>query len=461
MTQKQEQLEKDLIGLLLTGTGERFFAVSDRLKPEHFTSGVNQAIYLAIQRVHNEQSTFSISMVESRCKSNPDDITISAYLGILKAQSPENVDENDLVDVLIDRWYRRTFVEVAQSLHKIAGRDDVLGFEIVETAIAELTNPFDGEVDDHVFEMGKVASQLLSEINDTKTGGLMTGIGFFDKMAAPLMPGQLVVVAGATSSGKSSLVQLLSWKMSMSGNPVFIVSNEMSAKDTTARALAQMSGVPIERIMQPWNRRQDEIERTEQARDNLQSIYSSGFDKAAPTVGEIRLQIKKHKRLYGVRAAVIDHLQFIAPDDIRQKRHEQLAQITSGLKAMAKDLEIPVILVSHLTREDGFIQIKTAKDIRRPTMNRLFGSSSIEKDADLVMFVHRPYYFLERNKPANSNTSHYYDWMADMEKWKGKAEIILAKRRQGKGTGIELVAFDEATTLFRDLNENTDQEALL
>jgi replicative DNA helicase len=172
-------------------------------------------------------------------------------------------------------------------------------------------------------------------------------------------------------------------------------------------------------------------------------------DQPRLNVGMLHARVSRDMIRHGIKLAVIDHLQYVR-SDIRGEERQQIQQVVDDIKAMAKRLGIPVILVSHVTRPSEYRPISQASDIRLPTLNILYGSSAIEKAADMVVFVHRPIWYLERSTPLPRLKP---EWEAAKIEWEGKAQLVLPKRRGGKGYATRLCDFDEPTTWFSDVPE--------
>lgn len=450
----KKSIEEDLLGLCLNSDAE-YLSVCDRVRAEHFTSEANAAIWKAVDQIRRAGKKPEDSLIEAACEGVEFEVTLSAYLYMLRGNCPEGVHADDFAGILIDRWTRRTFSSAVEKLKALAEDKDLHSEDLVETACRKLTKEFEAEAPSGIY----TPADYLRDRQEVETGKVKSGeqvyTNFepFDDMVAPLQPGDMIVAGGATSSGKSSLVQLLCWKAAQSGTPVLFITNEMTGKQAMQRMVAQISNVELGTVINPRQANNGEREAIADAEAVLSqipvTIYQGGSTNKRMKCGQIRLVVMRMVRQHDIRLVIIDHLQFIGADDTRAKEHEQLAQITADLKRCAIELSVPIILVSHLNRDAMNHDAKLAKDIKRPRLGNLYGSSAIEKDADAVVFVHRPEYFLERAKPQNTNNNAYYAWAEDMDKWKGLAELVLVKRRQGKGFEIRTVLWDGPTTTLR------------
>lgn len=448
-------LEEDLIGLLLAGEGERYFDIAERLRPEHFAGGMTRAAFAAIEAVHRSGSSFSLSLVEDRMPARgPEGATVSAYLMRLAAEAPYGVHTEDLADVLIDRWCRETLAKTIQTLPKMIADQSIPGESLVEEVVGKIAGAFADQRPDEIYSAEELAEEFLADLSKPVTpeteaaGAFLTGFRPVDDLLGPFEPGGVTVIAGATSMGKSALAQQIAWSAAEAGVPILFHTNEMTARQAFERCACQIARVSSEHIKRRTLDREG-MDRLTDATARIREMPISFDGKEKPTVASLKLRTQRMMRRKGVRALVIDHLQFVSASRKGMNEFEVLSDNTSAIKAMAKQLGVHVFLVSHLNRAGQALDVKTSADIRRPRLTDLHGSSSIEKDADNVLFVHRPVYYLDRASP-DSSAKHHQQWEMDRLRWVGKAELIKAKRRGGSGFAIEEVQFVEACTLFVD-----------
>jgi replicative DNA helicase len=264
-------------------------------------------------------------------------------------------------------------------------------------------------------------------------------------------PDELYITDGFVVTHNTALAQQVALEIAAHGT-VLVFSLEMSSGQWNDRYLAQITGVPAERIeMGPLSA--SDVEALKAARETLASRKLHVCDNPRLTVRGMKALCRRASRKYEkLDLVVIDHLQFIEHYDPRRDGPSKVADITREVKAMAKDLNVPIILVSHLNRD------LAKRDGGRPQLSDLFGSSAIEKDADVVCFVHRENYWLSRQGPKPADDpfdeaeaeANRMMWEQALERTKHDAELIIAKRRRGAGAGYRKVRFLPERTLFMD-----------
>lgn len=447
-----ENLEEDILGLLLA-VPDRFYEVAESLRPEHFKIPRCRAVFAAIAEVHRDGVSFTLSLVENRIKEPPGDITVSVYLDRLKIEAPVGVRIEELADDLIDGWYRDRGAEVAQAIAKIPPDRSVLGEDVPDRMMTVLAEAFQEQRPEAIHSAEELGRDFLDAISaielDGPTDTFNTGFAPFDDLMGPFEPGAVTVIAGATSMGKSALAQQLAWTLASQRIPTLFHTNEMTAKQAFERCVMQIARVDGNRIKRrTWSA--EEGDRLAEAVNQIRG-YALHFDgKEKPRVSQLKVRAQRMIVQQRVRAMFVDHLQFVSGErKTYAKDFERIADVTGDLKAMAKALGLHVFLVSHVNRGYDGEQIKTAADIRRPRLSDLHGSSTIEKDADNVLFVHRPIYHLERNEPGE-NAKHLEVWRTDCDRWRGRAELIKAKKRGGSGYGIREIGYVAEQTRFVD-----------
>ncbi|WP_226576513.1 replicative DNA helicase [Acuticoccus sediminis] len=459
--------EKDLIGILLRDA-DAYLDVSERmgLEPRHFQSKELGAIFRAIGEVVRAGSSYGLSLVEQRCRAEPDafgGITLSAYLPILMRRETTGIEAAELAQPIRDRWHRRAFYDVTSKLPALANDPDIAGEALFERGITDISNAFVSEKAVEVRAAASLSHDLLTRLETRSTdkaavNGIYTGFHALDELIAPLIGGRVYIAAGATSMGKSALVQLIAWITARQGIPVYLYTNEMRASEAHERIVAQMAKVDSVRLTTGMLNAA-ELERVAEAANRLSQMPLFIDDKEGLKVDGLRLRVQRLVRQKGIRLVIIDHLQFLEAATKGLKEYERVSELTREVKRIAVGLNLPVILVSHVNRGDDQ-DVRTAKDIRLPRLRDLHGSSSIEKDADAVLFVHRPIYYLERSEPP-AGAKHRIEWEEDTVAWKDKAILIKAKMRGGVGFGTRRVRYTAFCTRFEDIDANAGEERLL
>ncbi len=302
---------------------------------------------------------------------------------------------------------------------------------------------------------------------DGGLAGLSTGFADLDRRIGGLHRSDLLVLAGRPSMGKTSLATNIAFSIAsayrreaspegreetVDGGVVGFFSLEMSAEQLAARILSEASEIPSERV-RSGDMDEPEFRRFVEAAKRLEACPLYIDDTPALPIGQLAVRARRLKREHGLDALVVDYLQLVRASTVRDSRVNEVSEITQSLKAIAKELEIPVIALSQLSR-----QVESRED-KRPLLSDLRESGSIEQDADVVMFVFREEYYKEREKPGDHDGEAMAKWQEEMERVHNRAEIIIGKQRHGPVGTVEL-AFDGRFTRFSNLAKPWQNEAL-
>lgn len=278
--------------------------------------------------------------------------------------------------------------------------------------------------------------------------GLRTGLSQLDRMTKGLMPGALYIVAGRPAMGKTAFGLTLTVNLASVLKKVLFFSLEMTTPELMKRVIARRSGVPV-------HSRKPEEGEMEKEKVQAAALWASNLsfsvdDSAGLTASDIRARAKRYKRKHGLDAVVIDYLGMMAAEDKRANKVHQVEEITQGLKRLAKELQVPVVLLCQLSRA------VEGRDDKRPQLSDLRDSGAIEQDADVVMFLYREEYYLnigsgpvKKGIFSEKAKEKQAEKQADKEAMKGVAELIIAKQRQGETGTLEL-CFDGARQVFED-----------
>ena len=280
-------------------------------------------------------------------------------------------------------------------------------------------------------------------------------------MLGGLQNSDLVILAGRPSMGKTALATNIAFNAAKyysneeDKGSVVMFSLEMSAEQIGLRILAEQSRIPSDKL-----RKGELTERDSAALSSTyQEIHQLNFffdDSPNLTVSELRSKLRRYKKNFNIKLVLIDYLQLIKPEGQRDSRVNELSEITRSLKQLAKEFDLPVVSLSQLSR-----QVEN-RDDKRPLLSDLRESGSIEQDADVVMFIYRESYYLQRNEPTRGSDETQESYQKKHDAWKdrneevfNKAELIVAKQRNGPTGKIELY-FDDKYTKFLGIDKNND-----
>ena len=468
-----EEVEQALLGALLVNN-RSLEKVSEFLRAEHFYNPVHGRIYGAI-------STF----VERGQDASP--ITLKAYFD--KEQDLSHVGggqyladlASHVISVVNVEDYGRTVYELHLRRALVTLGEDVVN-EAYDHSVEQTASQQIEQTEKRLFDLATAgdfkggfipfSTSLTAAINTAQLAyqregditGVTTGLTDIDKKMGGLQKSDLIILAGRPSMGKTALATNMAFNAAKAylknqgkeGAVVGFFSLEMSAEQLATRILADLSSVASDKI------RRGEVKDTDFTRfvEASQELSQSPLfidDTPALTIGAIRTRARRLKRQHNLGMLVVDYLQLLQGSGRggEQNRVLEISEITRGLKAIAKELEIPVLALSQLSRA------VEARDNKRPQLSDLRESGSIEQDADVVMFVYREEYYLARETPAqgvgeagDKFAQRHDDWVKRLESVHNVAECIIAKQRHGP-IGTVKLHFDGEFTRFTDLANYT------
>ncbi len=426
---------------------DMFWTLSELVSMDHFSQGLHQRMWSALASVINMGRPPTPAVLMELLSGDPalQEIGGVNYLNRLAASGFSVISPRTYAEIVRDNAQKRALLWAARSIIESVQTDDTAD-EMIERAEARLyqlrasiqTGP---GLEAAATVVERTVQAALKAHQDPEGARVMTGINALDELIGGLFPKDLAFLGGATSMGKTGLAQCVGLNVATAGRRVAAFSLEMGAEEWMARHIAQLSRVPTDR-METGKFSDDEFRRIAHAQREIGALPYHVDGSSRLSVAQIRSRALRLKRGPGLDLIIVDHLQFIRGEDKRATEIERLTQIVPDLKAMAKDLSVPVLCISHLNREHQ----KRAD--HRPIPSDLYGSGAIEKDADVLIFVHREEYFLEMNEPTDQ--AAWPKWNEARRAARGLAEIICAKRRRGKARTKTIVAFDETFTTFRD-----------
>lgn len=460
------EAEQGLLGAILVNN-RAFEQVSDYLSEEQFSDPAHGRIYAECARLISRGQLANPVTLKARFdqEESLEAHGGSAYLATLAASVVTVVNAGDYGALIRDAHLRRELLAYAQQTASdaLSHGDDLSATEQIETAENRLFSLAEtGLVERGFITFGEALAESVRTAEaayrrDGRVAGVATGFADLDRRLGGLHKSDLVILAGRPSMGKTALATNIAFKVAMNAAPegesqvVAFFSLEMSAAQLSTRILSERTGIASERIR-----------RGELANADFQSLVTATQeietaplyidDTPALAISALRSRARRLKRRRGLALIVVDYLQLMRPPvgTRPESRVQEVSVVTQNLKAIAKELDVPVLALSQLSRA------VEARDDKRPMLSDLRDSGSIEQDADVVMFVFREQYYLERAEPkqrADENDEKFEkrheQWKDRLERAYGVAEIIIDKHRQGP-TGVETLHFHGETTRFSD-----------
>jgi replicative DNA helicase len=466
------EAEQALLGAILVNN-EAHDRVSNFLETHHFYDPLHQQIYETCSKLigSGKQAT-PITLKSFFENAEPIDaaLTVPQYLGRLAANAATIINARDYGRTIHDLATRRQLILIGEDMVNVAF-DSPVDFPPKEQIEEAETRLFAlAETDKYGQGFSAFNNALTHAIemagNAYKRDGHLSGIatrfvGLDGKMGG-LQPSDLIVLAGRPSMGKTALATNIAFNVARAraeswaekpdlapddpghdGAVVGFFSLEMSSEQLATRILSEQAGIPSEKIRRGIIN-EDEFKELVTVSQRMASIPLYIDQTGGISIAQLAARARRLKRQQGLSLLVIDYLQLMTGMSRRgDNRVQEVSEITTGLKALAKELNVPVIALSQLSRA------VEQRDDKRPQLSDLRESGSIEQDADIVMFVYREEYYLERMKPNESDAS-FGDWQSKMVSAHGKAEVIIGKQRHGPIGTIEL-QFDGSVTRFSDL----------
>ena len=299
---------------------------------------------------------------------------------------------------------------------------------------------------DQTIQMATLAMQ-----NDQGIVGIPTGLTDLDEKLGGLHKSDLIILAGRPSMGKTALATNIAFNASQhimtreEKSSVAFFSLEMSSEQLSTRILSEQAKIKSDDIRR-GKVTEEEINRYIETSRNIYNLPLFIDETPAITISALSNRARRIKRLHGLALIVVDYIQLMQSGSYKNEgRVQEISEITQGLKALAKELSVPVLALSQLSRA------VEQRDDKQPQLSDLRESGSIEQDADVVMFVYREAYYLERKQPKLGSIEHA-EWQSKMNDVTGLADIILGKQRHGP-TGTVKVEFEGIYTKFKDLSK--------
>ena len=462
------EAEQALLGALLVNN-DVYDRVASIVQPEHFFDPVHARIFeVAAGRIKKNALATPVTLKAFfEGDAGLDAVGGPAYLVRLAGAAISLFAARDYAQLIYDLAIRRELILLGQNIAGKASRMDVESEardQITEAEQALYQLGEQGKVDKgfQSFRRAVVDAVKVANAAYEREGGLAgisTGLDDLDRRLGGLHPSDLLILAGRPSMGKTALATNIAYNIAkayrrgtrhdgsegaVEGGVVGFYSLEMSAEQLAARVLSEAARVPSHNIRE-GNMTEEEMRRFLEAAKALENAPLFIDDTPALPISTIAARARRLKRQHGLDALFIDYLQLARPASSRSEgRVQEVSEITQGLKAIAKELNIPVIALSQLSR-----QVEQRED-KRPQLSDLRESGSIEQDADVVMFVFREEYYKEREKPGDHDLEGMVKWKDEMSALHGKAEVIVGKQRHGPIGTVEL-AFEGQFTRFSNL----------
>jgi len=448
------EAEQSVIGSILL-TNEIFDDVNAIISHVNFYDPMHQKIFNAIENLIYKGMLANPITLKNYFENEKDDISIPEYLAKITKFSTSSRQAIEYSKIIYDMFVRRELIKISENTIDTAKQNDlnVSGQKIIENSEKLLFDLAEkGSFSSSLMkfeEAMKFTIEMASNAYKNEGGivGVPTGLTDLDDRLGGLHKSDLVIIAGRPSMGKTALATNIAFSAAKniqeSGkqSSIAFFSLEMSSEQLSTRILAEQSKIKSNDIRR-GRISEDQFDKFIQTSKNISELPLYIDETPAISIAALSNRSRRIKRLYGLDMIVVDYIQLMSATNRRDGRVQEISEITQGLKAIAKELSIPVLALSQLSRA------VEQRDDKKPQLSDLRESGSIEQDADVVMFVFREAYYLEKKEPRPATIEHA-EWQAKMNEVSNLAQIIIDKQRHGP-TGNVMLEFEAMFTKFKD-----------
>ena len=451
------EAEQGLLGAILLNN-ETFYEVIDTITIDHFYEPIHKLIFDVISKLISKGQIATPITLKNyfEIEKNLDEIGGSNYLARL-ANSAVSLDfAKNYSKIIYDLAVRRGLYELGGKVQHNAIESDVdtKTEDLIEDAEKSLyqisekgsaqnkIKTFQSSVEEAI-ELAKKAYE-----KDSSVVGISSDFTDLDSKLGGFHPSDLIIIAGRPSMGKTSLATNIAFNIAKNAHlsketdsSVLFFSLEMSSEQLARRILSEQARISSNDIRR-GNLSENDLDNLVTVSKEVLEIPLYIDDTAAINIGTLTSRARRLKRKNGLGVIVIDYLQLLRPSKTNRNdsRVLEISEITQGLKALAKELNIPIIALSQLSR-----QVEQRED-KKPQLSDLRESGSIEQDSDVVMFIFREEYYLEKNAPS-PGTAEFIEWQQKMDEIHGQADLLIMKQRHGPTGNIKL-SFEAKYTRF-------------
>ncbi|HWF65421.1 MAG TPA: replicative DNA helicase [Rhizomicrobium sp.] len=459
------EVEQALLGAILVDN-QALERVSALIGPAHFYDPLHARIFETMSQAL-ERGSFALTplTLHAAMKADPGLIEVggTAYLAGLAQAAPALPNVRDYARILHDLAVRRGLIRIGEDIVNTAYEaptekgpaEQIAEAEKALYAVSETNKYGGGPLAFHEAMTQTVKSAEAAQARGGRISGVTSGFVEIDNLLGGLQSSDLLILAGRPGMGKTALGTNMAFHAAKAyvddmrdgyevprGVPVLFFSLEMAAQQLSARILSEQSEIEM------WKIRNGKLSSDEWPKfigtmQDLSTLPLYIDDSGGISIAQIAARARRLKREKKIGLIIIDYLQLVEPSRRQENRVQEITEVTKGLKALAKELNVPILALSQLSRGVD------SRDDKRPVLSDLRESGSIEQDADVVMFVYREEYYLHSRKPDEKDGVEFTKWQIKMEQATNVAEILVEKHRHGATRSIKLV-FEANFTRFSD-----------
>ena len=452
------EAEQSVIGSILL-SNEIFDEINMILTSKNFYDPMHQRIFGAIEKLIYSGMLANPITLKNYFENEKDELNVPEYLVKITKFSSSSRQTIEYSKLIYDLFVKRELIKLSENIMDTAKQNDLDndGQKIIEDFEKSLFNLAEkGSFSSSLIKFDEAMRQTIEMAsnaykNDEGIVGVPTGLTDLDDRLGGLHKSDLIIIAGRPSMGKTALATNIAFhaakKIQDDGkkSSIAFFSLEMSSEQLSTRILAEQSRIKSNDIRR-GRISEEQFDKFIETSKDVSELPLYIDETPAISIAALSNRARRIKRLFGLDLVVIDYIQLMRASNFKDGRVQEISEITQGLKALAKELSVPVVALSQLSRA------VEARDDKKPQLADLRESGSIEQDADVVMFVYREAYYLERKEPRPATVEHA-EWQAKMNEVSSLAEIIIGKQRHGP-TGNIMLEFEAMFTKFKDIQNN-------
>ena len=452
------EAEQSLIGSILLNN-EMFDEISLIVSNKNFYDPMHQKIFSAIEKLIYGGMLANPITLKNYFENQKDELNIPDYLVKITKFSASSRQAYEYAKLIYDLYVKRELIKISENIIDTAKLNELDndGQSIIENFEKSLFDLAEkGSLSSSLVkfdEAMKLTIEMASNAykNDEGIVGVPTGLTDLDERLGGLHKSDLIIIAGRPSMGKTALATNIAFNAAKKiqednkKSTIAFFSLEMSSEQLSTRILAEQARIKSNDIRR-GKISEEQFDKFIETSKDISELPLYIDETPAISIAALSNRARRIKRLFGLDMVVVDYIQLMRASNIKDGRVQEISEITQGLKALAKELSVPVLALSQLSRA------VEQRDDKKPQLADLRESGSIEQDADVVMFVFREAYYLQRKEPTPATVEHA-EWQAKMSDISNRAELIIGKQRHGP-TGNVFLEFEEMFTKFKDIQNS-------
>tara|TARA_B100000287_G_scaffold334666_1_gene320014 strand:+ start:1885 stop:3297 length:1413 start_codon:yes stop_codon:yes gene_type:complete len=452
------EAEQAVLGSILV-SNDIFDEVSPHINSKNFYDPMHQKIYIAIEKLIFGGMLANPITLKNYFENEKDELNIPEYLIKITKFSSSSRQAIEYSKLIYDLFVKRELIKISENLSFSAKSNDLDKdskniIEETEKTLFDLAEK--GNFNSSLVKFDEAMKQTIEMAsnafkNEEGIVGVPTGLTELDSRLGGLHKSDLIIIAGRPSMGKTALATNIAFNAAkkiqddQKKSCVAFFSLEMSSEQLSTRIIAEQSRIKSNDIRR-GKISEEQFDKFIETSKNISELPLYIDETPAISIAALSNRARRIKRLFGLDIIVIDYIQLMRANSAREGRVQEISEITQGLKALAKELSVPVLALSQLSRA------VEQRDDKKPLLSDLRESGSIEQDADVVMFVYREAYYLRGKEPRPATVEHA-EWQAKMNEVAHLAELLIHKQRHGP-TGNIMLEFEEMFTKFKDLQNS-------